>query len=182
MDHHAEATGRMRHDEHCAQWDVFEVEIDGPSHGNPGPTAPGRHGPVRVVDRHHFAYAWTHQVERLRAATRRTLAASGFTKIRMCLLPKAYDYNTDEPELYPFPGSPADGWDTTRFAARFFQRFQNEVRALRELGIESDDRLTRYAVRRVEHGWGNLTGEELVRRCWEGAIRGGYVPAGSRST
>ncbi|MGW3951852.1 DUF5605 domain-containing protein [Streptomyces sp. NPDC004752] len=27
-------------------------------------------------------------------------------------------------------------------------------------------------------GWGNLTGEELVRRCWEGAVRGGYVQHG----
>ncbi|ASQ93489.1 DUF5605 domain-containing protein [Streptomyces sp. 11-1-2] len=360
----------MRHDEHHALWDEFEIELDGPSHGNPftdvelaamfsngrrevraggfydgdgtyrirfmpdtegpwtfvtsssapsldglsgrfvaGPPAPGRHGPVRVADRLHFAYAdgtryvplgttayaWTHQVERLRAATRRTLASSGFNKVRMCLLPKAYAYNTDEPELYPFPGSPADGWDTSRFDPRFFRRFEEEVRALRELGIEADvilfhpydrwgfadlgreadDRLTRYAVRRlsafsnvwwsmaneydlvrgkteadwerlagivteevpsghlasihncfdfydhtkpwithcsiqrvdayrtaentnawrerwgkpvvvdecgyegdIDLGWGNLTGEELVRRCWEGAVRGGYVQHG----
>ena len=26
----------------------------------------------------------------------------------------------------------------------------------------------------IQHGWGNLTGEELVRRFWEGALRGGY--------
>ncbi|MET7518449.1 hypothetical protein ABZS88_34405 [Streptomyces sp. NPDC005480] len=50
---------------------------------------------------------WTHQAEHLRTATRRTLASSGINKVRMCLLPKAYAYNTDEPELYPFPGSPA---------------------------------------------------------------------------
>jgi hypothetical protein len=30
----------------------------------------------------------------------------------------------------------------------------------------------------TEWGWGNLTGEELVRRCWEGAVRGGYVAHG----
>ncbi|MCW5950682.1 MAG: DUF5060 domain-containing protein [Propionibacteriaceae bacterium] len=24
-------------------------------------------------------------------------------------------------------------------------------------------------------GWGSLTGQELVRRCWEGCVRGGYV-------
>ena len=23
----------------------------------------------------------------------------------------------------------------------------------------------------LDHGWGNLTAEELVRRCWEGAVR-----------
>ena len=27
----------------------------------------------------------------------------------------------------------------------------------------------------VEYGWGNITGEELVRRFWEGVARGGYV-------
>ena len=27
-------------------------------------------------------------------------------------------------------------------------------------------------------GWGNLTGEELMRRFWEGAMRGGYVTHG----
>lgn len=26
----------------------------------------------------------------------------------------------------------------------------------------------------IQHGWGNLTGEEMVRRFWEGALRGGY--------
>ena len=26
----------------------------------------------------------------------------------------------------------------------------------------------------IQHGWGNITGEEMVRRFWEGAVRGGY--------
>lgn len=30
----------------------------------------------------------------------------------------------------------------------------------------------------INHGWGNITGEELVRRFWEGAVRGGYVGHG----
>lgn len=30
----------------------------------------------------------------------------------------------------------------------------------------------------IDWGWGNLTAEELVRRCWEGAVRGGYVQHG----
>jgi hypothetical protein len=30
----------------------------------------------------------------------------------------------------------------------------------------------------IEFGWGNLRAEELVRRCWEGAVRGGYVGHG----
>ncbi len=30
----------------------------------------------------------------------------------------------------------------------------------------------------IDYGWGNITGEEMVRRFWEGAIRGGYVGHG----
>jgi hypothetical protein len=30
----------------------------------------------------------------------------------------------------------------------------------------------------LDQGWGNLTGEEMTRRCWEGAVRGGYVTHG----
>ena len=30
----------------------------------------------------------------------------------------------------------------------------------------------------IDQGWGNITGEEMVRRCWEGAVRGGYVGHG----
>ena len=30
----------------------------------------------------------------------------------------------------------------------------------------------------IEWGWGNLTPQELVRRCWEGLVRGGYVTHG----
>jgi len=26
----------------------------------------------------------------------------------------------------------------------------------------------------IQHGWGNITGQEMVRRFWEGAVRGGY--------
>jgi hypothetical protein len=37
-----------------------------------------------------------------------------------------------------------------------------------EVGYEGD----------VAEGWGNLSPQELVRRCWEGAVRGGYVNHG----
>ncbi|MDR6880859.1 DUF5605 domain-containing protein [Bacillus sp. 3255] len=30
----------------------------------------------------------------------------------------------------------------------------------------------------VQHRWGNLTAEEMVRRCWDGVARGGYVTHG----
>jgi hypothetical protein len=37
-----------------------------------------------------------------------------------------------------------------------------------EIGYEGD----------IDQGWGNITGEELTRRFWEGAVRGGYVGHG----
>src|SRR4029453_9463867 len=68
------------------------------------------HGPVRVHNTFHFqhadgtrciplgttAYAWTHQGKDLEEQTLRTLAGSGFTKLRMCVFPKHYLYNSNE--------------------------------------------------------------------------------------
>ena len=270
---------------------------------------PADHGPVRVHNTFHFrhsdgtrciplgttAYAWTHQGKELEEQTLRTLAGSGFTKLRMCVFPKHYLYNTNEPELYPFAGSVAAGWDFTRPNPEFFRHLEDRIRDLHALGIEADlilfhaydrwgfsdmgpaadDRYVRYVVARLaafqnvwwslaneydllwsktgddwerfsqlitandpyghlvsnhncrdffdnsrswithsslqrvdryrtaenvdewrrrwgkpvvvdecayegdlDQGWGNISGEELVRRFWEGAVRGGYIGHG----
>jgi hypothetical protein len=271
-----------------------------------GPVA-NEHGPVRV-DGFHFryadgtrhrpwgttAYAWTHQPARLQERTLATLEAAPFTKIRMCLLPKSYLFNTNEPARFPFPRS-GDGFDHTSFDVEFYRELELRITQLNARGIQADlilfhpydrwgfadlgpavdDRLVAYTVRRLaahanvwwslaneydlvvskrigdwerlagvvkaqdphghllsihncfefydhtspwithssvqrvdvyrtaentdewrerwgkpvvidecgyegdlEHGWGNLTGEELIRRFWEGAVRGGYVGHG----
>jgi hypothetical protein len=273
------------------------------------PAGAADHGPVRVHNTFHFrhadgtrciplgttAYAWTHQGAELEDQTLRTLAASGFTKLRMCVFPKHYLYNSNEPELYPFEGSPESGWDFTRLNPAFFRHLERRIAELGALGIEADlilfhaydrwgfsdmgpaadDRYLRYVVARLgafrhmwwslanefdllwsktaedwerfaaivrendpyghllsnhncreffdnsrpwithsslqrvdvyrtaentnewrdrwgkpvvidecayegdlDQGWGNITGEELVRRFWEGAVRGGYVGHG----
>lgn len=369
-DYEAEGVGArvVEHDASGTLWQLFELRIDGPSHGNPFVdveleadfTAPdgsavtvggfyddgGRYrirllpsqagawtyrtrstarsmagltgafvvapsearGPVRV-DGLHFryangsrhlpigttAYAWTHQPDDLQERTLETLAAAPFTKIRMCLFPKSYLYNSNEPERFPLLPEGESGWDTTRFDAEFWRRTERRIAQLGELGIEADvilfhaydrwgfsdmgraadDRFVRYAVRRLsafanvwwslaneydllwsktiedwerlaeivteedhadhllsihncfafydyarpwithssmqridvyrtsentnewretwgkpvvidecayegdlDQGWGNITGEEMVRRFWEGAVRGGYVGHG----
>ncbi len=266
------------------------------------------HGPVRV-DGFHFAhadgtrhrplgttaYAWTHQPDELQQQTLETLAEAPFTKIRMCVFPKSYVYNANEPADFPFPGSLADGFDLTRFEAAHFRRLEQRIAQLAALGIEADlilfhaydrwgfadlgpdvdERYLRYVVRRlagfanvwwsmaneydllwakdtddwerlaeivgeedpfghlnsihncrpfydygkpwithvsvqrvdvyrtaentdewrerwgkpvvidecayegdIDQGWGNVTAEEMVRRFWEGAVRGGYVGHG----
>jgi hypothetical protein len=110
------------------------------------------HGPVRVTNTFHFAYAdgrpykqvgttcyaWVHQDEALQEQTLKTLAGSPFSKIRFCVFPKRYDWNTNEPPLYPFAGTPPRDWDKTRFNPRFFQHLEKQVAALRDLGIEAD--------------------------------------------
>jgi len=273
------------------------------------PTTEGNHGPVRVADKYHFryadgkryrpvgttAYAWTHQPEALQEKTLETLASTAFNKVRMCLFPKSYLFNANEPEIYPFERNADGSFDWTRPVPDFYRNLERRISQLGELGIEADlilfhaydrwgfsdmgkaadDRYIRYAVRRlhafrnvwwalaneydllsaktqedwerlaaivgeedpvhhllsihncfafydqtrpwvthcslqridvyrtsentdawrdeygkpvvidecgyegdIDQGWGNISGEELTRRFWEGAVRGGYVAHG----
>lgn len=273
-----------------------------------GAAQTGSHGPVRV-DGFHFrhadgtrhrplgttAYAWTHQPEQMQEQTLASLAKAPFAKLRMCVFPKSYLYNANEPADFPFPGSLADGFDLERFDPEHFRRLEERIAQLGALGIEVDlilfhaydrwgfadlgpavdERYVRYLVRRlsgfaniwwsmaneydllwskdipdwerlaaivgeedafghlnsihncrpfydysapwithvsvqrvdvyrtaentdewrerwgkpvvidecayegdIDQGWGNITGEEMVRRFWEGAVRGGYVGHG----
>jgi hypothetical protein len=109
------------------------------------------HGPVRVTNTFHFAYAdgkpykqlgttcyaWTHQDESLQEQTLKTLTGSPFNKLRFCVFPKRYSWNTNEPPLYPFAGTPRH-FDTTRFNPEFFQHFEKRILELQKLGIEAD--------------------------------------------
>lgn len=364
------ASGKVKAPAQVEQWGVFEIELQGPDHGNPftdvhlsaefgsdGRTfrmtgfydgdgvyrirfmpgtrgqwtyrtfsnarsldgiegsfravepSPENHGPVRVKDNFHFAYedgtpylpvgttcyAWTHQGDELEEQTLATLKASPFNKIRMCVFPKSYLFNQNEPVYYPYEGSPEQGWDYARFNPAFFRHLEERIADLGKLGIEADlilfhaydrwgysemsraadDRYLRYVVARlsayrnvwwslaneydlmwnkeaedwerfgkivtendpaghlisnhncfgfydyskpwithcsiqridvyktseattewrekwkkpividecayegdIDQGWGNITGEEMTRRFWEGAVRGGYVGHG----
>ena len=116
------------------------------------PSAPN-HGPVRVVNTFHFAYAdgtpykqvgttcyvWELQPEELQEQTLKTLAVSPFNKIRFCIFPKRYTWNTNEPILYPFAGNPAaTNWGFAHFNAKYFQHLEQRVADLQKLGIEAD--------------------------------------------
>lgn len=273
------------------------------------PASKNNHGPVRVINTYHFAYedgahyipvgttcyAWIHQGDLLEEQTLATLKNSPFNKMRMCVFPKHYDYNHNEPGMYPFIGSLETGWDYTRFNPEFFRHLEGRIHDLLQLGIEADlilfhpydrwgfsnmgqetdERYLRYITARLSayrniwwsfaneydlmvekttadwelyakivvegdpsqhlrsihnckefynhskpwithcsiqrqdiyksaeftnewrecykkpvvidecayegnlnHGWGNITGQEMVRRFWEGAVRGGYVGHG----
>ncbi|HEX9045948.1 MAG TPA: DUF5060 domain-containing protein [Verrucomicrobiae bacterium] len=115
--------------------------------------APQNHGVVHVAHTYHFAYTdgtpykelgttcyvWEWQPEALQEETLKTLAASPFNKIRFCVFPKRYQWNTNEPILYPFPGdSAARNWDFTQFNVKYFQHLEQRVADLQKLGIEAD--------------------------------------------
>ncbi len=115
------------------------------------PTA-DNHGPVRVSNRIRFAYedgtpfapvgttcyVWNHQGEALELGTLRTLESAPFNKMRMCVFPKHYVFNRNEPEHYPFEGEPLTSWDFQRFNPAFFRHLEARIANLRDLGIEAD--------------------------------------------
>jgi len=110
------------------------------------------HGPVRVRYTTHFAYedgtpyvpigttcyAWIHQGDRLEEQTLQTLRSAPFNKLRMCVFPKSYIYNANEPVYEPFERDAAGRNDFTRFNPKFFQHLEKRVQDLEGLGIEAD--------------------------------------------
>jgi len=188
------------------QWDVFEVELKGPSAGNPfldvtlsasfthkdsvimangfydgdgtyrirfmphepgrwsyvtssntdelnnisgaftvGEPSAGEHGPVRVVDTYHFAYAdgkrffpvgttlycWT--MERY-DETLATLKNANINKVRF--MPFPHSGNTFPP-YNPWQGS-VNNWDFDRPNPQFWRFMENAVKELRDMGVQAD--------------------------------------------
>ncbi len=161
----------------------------------------GNHGPVRVRYTSHFGYedgtpyvpigttcyAWIHQGDKLEEQTLATLRSAPFNKMRMCVFPKSYAYNANEPVYYPFERDAAGKNDLARFNPKFFQHLEKRIRDLEALGIEADlilfhpddrwgyasmppeanDRYLRYTVARLaayRNVWWSLANEwDLVR-------------------
>lgn len=117
------------------------------------------HGPVGVVNSFRFAYAdgtpylpvgttcyvWNLQGDELEEQTLRTLDQAPFNKLRMCVFPKRYTFNMNEPLSYPFPGEvtqtgdpammqtsrtvePPNNWDFSRFNPGYFQHLKTHSR------------------------------------------------------
>jgi len=141
---------------HTGEWKYETISTAAALNGRTGtftvdkPSAEN-HGPVRVANTFHFAYAdgtpykelgttcyaWVHQPEALQEQTLKTLAEAPFNKLRMCVFPKRYTWNTNEPILYPFEGQPRN-FDSARFNPKFFQHFEQRILDLQKLGIEAD--------------------------------------------
>jgi len=108
------------------------------------------HGPVTIVNTHYLQYAdgtpsyavgttayqWTSVKQSIQEKTLQTLATAPFNKIRMCVFPKSYSYNQNEPQYYAYEGKPPKDWDFTRFNPSFWRHFETRVRQLRALSAE----------------------------------------------
>ena len=93
-------------------------------------TAPGagNHGPVRVKNRFHLAYAdgtphysvgttcyaFALQNDEVVDSTFRELEKGYFNKLRFCVMPKHYDFCLHDPVCFPFEGTPMDASVLTR--------------------------------------------------------------------
>jgi hypothetical protein len=114
--------------------------------------SPKNHGPVRVRNKYHFAYAdgtpyfpigttcyaWIHLGDEIEKQTLTTLKTAPFNKVRMCIFPKWYAYNKLEPPRYPFVGEAPQKWDFARFNPEFFHHLEQRILDLGKLGIEAD--------------------------------------------
>ena len=83
-------------------------------------------------------YAWINQSAAVQEQTLETLAASPFNKLRMCIFPKFYSYNTTDPERYAFEGNAQEGFDFTRFDNVFFENLERRIGELDAIGVQAD--------------------------------------------
>ena len=116
------------------------------------PAEGNNHGPVRTHKTYHFiyedgtphfsfgttCYVWNHQGDAMEEQTLETLRTAPFNKMRMCVFPKHYTFNHNEPEYHAFDRREDGTFDFERFNPAFFRHFEQRVGDLRDLGIEAD--------------------------------------------
>ena len=113
--------------------------------------AEGAHGLVKAVDTHFeyedgtsfipfgtTVYALAHQDDTLVEQTLESLKAAPFNKVRMCVFPKHYDYNHNEPPFYAFEKKADESWDVNRPCIAFWHRFERILNRIADMGIQID--------------------------------------------
>lgn len=95
-------------------------------------------------------YALAHQEEALVDRTIQTLSGAPFNKVRMCVFPKHYDFNHNDPPCFAFEKKAGmeevpqeemmrtDVWDVRRPSFIFWHRFEDILKRIMNLGIEVD--------------------------------------------
>lgn len=82
-------------------------------------------------------YAMIHQERSLTETTWETLKTAPFNKIRFCVFPKHYCFNTNDPEYFAFERSEG-GFDFGRPCYPFWELLEENLKKLEELGIQAD--------------------------------------------
>jgi len=117
--------------------------------------SPDNHGPVRVRNQYHFAYEdgtpfflfgttiyeWPFQPQEKRQETIETLKSSPFNKARFLVVPpwrKEYVEGPYALDYFPFEGTSKENWDFSKFNPVYFQRLEQCVLQLRDIGIQAD--------------------------------------------
>lgn len=108
-------------------------------------------GLIRAVDTHFeyedgalfipfgtTVYALAHQDDDLVEQTLETLKTAPFNKLRLCVFPKHYDYNHNEPSCYAFERKDDHTWDTGKPSIAFWHRFESILDRIGEIGIQAD--------------------------------------------
>ena len=83
-------------------------------------------------------YALAHQDDALIEQTMQTLAGAPFNKIRMCVFPKHYDFNHNDPTYYAFEKDAHGEWDPTRPCIPFWHALEKHIARLDGMGIQVD--------------------------------------------
>ena len=83
-------------------------------------------------------YALAHQEDALVEQTLESLKNAPFNKVRMCVFPKDYDYNRNEPPVYAFEKRTDGSWDTGRPCIAFWHRFESILKRIGDMGIQAD--------------------------------------------
>ncbi len=113
--------------------------------------AQGSHGPVRASGAHFqyadgtpflpfgtTVYALASQDDALVDKTIAALKNAPFNKIRMCVFPKHYDYNHNDPPCYPFEKRLDGSWNTGKPNTAFWQRLEAILDRIGALDIQID--------------------------------------------
>ena len=111
----------------------------------------GSHGPVKAVETHFeyadgtlfvpigtTVYALAHQDDALVEQTLESLKIAPFNKVRLCVFPKHYDYNHNEPPCYAFEKNADGSWDVNRPCISFWHRFEKILKQIADMGIQID--------------------------------------------
>ncbi len=83
-------------------------------------------------------YALAHQPSDVIEQTFETLEKNPFNKVRMCIFPKHYDFNHNEPEFFPFKKDADGKWDVNRPDFEFWNRMDRHMERLEDMGIQCD--------------------------------------------